>query len=148
MLVHGKDEKVGLIAYLWKESKITEAWRFPKLTRRADSSPLIHDGHAYLIGAGMRACLDLETGKLIKKEMAKHDISSPVLVGGKILAYEINGSFLQLIETNPGKFGEISKAKIGALKCTSPSPVGSKLLIRKSDRIACYELAKKPPAQP
>ena len=96
----------------------------------------------------MRACLDLETGKLIKKEMAKHDISSPVLVGGKILAYEINGSFLQLIETNPGKFGEISKTKIGALRCTSPSPVGSKLLIRKSDRIACYELGVNQPAKP
>jgi outer membrane protein assembly factor BamB len=148
MLVHGKDEKVGLIAYRWKEAKVTEAWRFPKLTRRSDSSPLIHDGHAYLIGAGMRACLGLESGKLIRKEMAKHDISSPVLVGDKILAYEINGSFLKLIETNPEKFGEISKTKIGALKCTSPSPVGSKLLIRKSDRIACYELSVNQPAKP
>ena len=148
MLVHGKDEKTGLIAYHWKDSSFTEAWRFPKLTRRADSSPLIHNGHAYLIGAGMRACLDLETGKLIKKEMAKHDISSPVLIGGKILAYEINGSFLQLIETKPNEFGVITKAKIGALRCTSPSLAGSKLLIRKSDRIACYELSVGQPAKP
>ena len=148
MLVHGKDEKTGLIAYHWKNSSFTEAWRFPKLTRRADSSPLIHNGHAYLIGAGMRACLELESGKLIRKEMAKHDISSPVLVDGKILAYEINGSFLKLIDTDPERFGEISKVKIGALKCTSPSPVGSKLLVRKSDRIACYELSVGQPVKP
>jgi outer membrane protein assembly factor BamB len=148
MLVHGRDEKAGLIAYRWKDSSVVEAWRFPKLTRRSDSSPLIHDGHAYLIGAGMRACLELESGKLIRKEMAKHDISSPILAGGKILAYEINGSFLQLIETKPEKFGSISKAKIGALRCTSPSLSGSKILIRKSDRIACYELANTSASQP
>ena len=141
MLVHGKDEKAGLIAYRWKNSSVVEAWRYPKLTRRSDSSPLIHDDHAYLIGAGMRACLELESGKLIRKEMGKHDISSPILAGGKILAYEINGSFLQLIETKPEQFGTISKAKIGALRCTSPSLSGSKILIRKADRIACYELS-------
>ena len=73
--------------------------------------------------------------------MGKHDISSPILAGGKILAYEINGSFLQLIETKPEQFGTISKAKIGALRCTSPSLSGSKILIRKADRIACYELS-------
>lgn len=148
MLVHGKDEKVGLVAYRWADSAVTEAWRFPKLTRRADSSPLIHDGFAYLIGAGMRACLDLESGKMIKKEMAKHDISSPILAGGKILAYEINGSFLKLIETNPEKFGEMNRFKIGALRCTSPSLVGTKLLIRKTDRIVCYDLSKSSKSQP
>ena len=148
MLVHGKDEKAGLIAYRWKDSSVMEAWRFPKLTRRSDSSPLIHNGHAYLIGAGMRACFELESGKVIRKEMAKHDISSPILAGGKILAYEINGNFLQLIETKPEKFGAITKAKIGALRCTSPSLSGSKILIRKSDRIACYELAKPSASQP
>ena len=83
-----------------------------------------------------------------EEEMAKHDISSPVLIGGKILAYEINGSFLQLIETKPNAFGVITKAKIGALRCTSPSLAGSKLLIRKSDRIACYELSVGQPAKP
>jgi outer membrane protein assembly factor BamB len=148
MLVHGKDEKAGLIAYNWKDSSVVEAWRFPKLTRRSDSSPLIHNGYAYLIGAGMRACLELRSGKVIRKEMAKHDISSPILAGGKILAYEINGSFLQLIETKPEKFGSISKAKIGALRCTSPSLSGSKILVRKSDRIACYELGGGTPTQP
>ena len=145
MLVHGKDEKAGLIAYRWKDSAVTEAWRFPKLTRRSDSSPLIHEGHAYLIGAGMRACLELETGKVIRKEMAKHDISSPVMIGEKILAYEISGNFLEIIETDPEKFGEVAKFKIGALRCTSPSPVGSRLLIRKVDRIVCYGLAREKP---
>ena len=84
----------------------------------------------------------LKTGKLIRKEMAKHDISSPVLVGrqdsGLRNQWKLSYNSSKPI---PEKFGEISKTKIGALKCTSPSPVGSKLLIRKSDRIACYELS-------
>ena len=33
--------------------------------------------------------------KIIRKVMAKHDISSPIMVDGKILAYEINGSQLK-----------------------------------------------------
>ena len=77
--------------------------------------------------------------------MAKHDISSPVMIGEKILAYEISGNFLEIIETDPEKFGEVAKFKIGALRCTSPSPVGSRLLIRKVDRIVCYGLARDKP---
>ena len=30
-------------------------------------SPIIYNKHAYLIGAGMRACFDLATGRLIRK---------------------------------------------------------------------------------
>ena len=140
---------------LWKKDfGILDAafFRVPRAQWGFASSPVIHEGVVLVQCDVMKnsflAALDLETGKLIKKEMAKHDISSPVLVDGKILAYEINGSFLKLIETDPERFGEISKVKIGALKCTSPSPVGSKLLIRKSDRIACYELSVGQPAKP
>ena len=93
LLVHAKDEACGLIAYKVSENRISESWRYPKLTRRSDASPIIFNDHAYLIGSGMRACFDVKTGKLIRKEPAKHDISSPVMSGSFILAYEINGSF-------------------------------------------------------
>jgi hypothetical protein len=140
MLVHGNQEKVGLIAYQFANEKINELWRIPKLTRRSDSSPLIKDGYAYLIGSGMRMCVNLHTGNVIRKVPAKHDISSPILADGKILAYEINGSFLKMIDSNPNNFEEIQKAKINALKCTSPSLAGTKLLIRKEQKIICLEL--------
>lgn len=140
MLVHGNQEKVGLIAYQFANEKINELWRITKLTRRSDSSPLIKDGYAYLIGSGMRMCVNLHTGKVIRKVPAKHDISSPILADGKILAYEINGSFLKMIDSNPNNFEEIQKAKINALKCTSPSLAGTKLLIRKEQKIICLEL--------
>ena len=142
LLVHAKDELAGLIAYQYREGKIEEAWRMPKLTRRTDSSPIIHDGHAYLIGAGMRLCVEMKTGKIIRKVMAKHDISSPIMADGKILAYEINGSQLKMIEASPGSFEEIQKTKINALKCTSPALAGTKLLIRKESGVSCYELGK------
>jgi hypothetical protein len=124
------------------EDKIEEAWRIPKLTRRTDSSPIIHDGHAYLIGAGMRMCVEMKSGNVIRKIMAKHDISSPILADGKILAYEINGSQLKMIEANPDNFEEIQKTKINALKCTSPAMSGTKLLIRKEKGVGCYELGE------
>ena len=142
LLVHAKDEHAGLIAYQFKDGKIEENWRIPKLTRRTDSSPIIHQGHAYLIGAGMRLCVEMDSGKIIRKVMAKHDISSPIMVDGKILAYEINGSQLKMIEASPGNFEEIQKTKINALKCTSPALTGTKLLIRKEKGISCYELGE------
>lgn len=143
LLVHGRTEDVGLVLYKSTDQSIIEKWRVPKLTRRTDSSPLLFNNHAYLIGSGMRMCINLENGKVFRKIMAKHDISSPVLTDGKILAYEINGSFLKMIDSNPNSFEEIQKAKINALRCTSPCLVGTKLLVRKEKKIACYELAEK-----
>lgn len=142
MLVHGKKEEVGLIAYQFAEGKISELWRIPKLTRRTDSSPIIYNGYAYLIGAGMRLCVNVESGEVIRKVIAKHDISSPILADGKILAYEIKGNFLKIIDSNPKNFEEIQKIKVNALQCTSPSLAGTKLLIRQKNRIVCFELGE------
>ena len=140
LIVHGKPEEVGVIAYQAGQDKITEIWRFPKLTRRADSSPLVYDGKVFLMGAGMRLCLDLESGELLRKFPAKHDISSPVLLNGQILTYEINGSFLQLLDAEPDRLNDGQKFKIGALKCTSPSLLGSNLIIRHANGLSCFDL--------
>ena len=145
LVVHGKKEDVGLICFKAEPQGIYEKWRFPKLTRRTDSSPIIFDQKAILFGAGMRLCIDLPSGKVLRKLSAKHDISSPVLAGGKILAYEINGSFLSFVEATPEKLNEEQKFKLNALKCTSPALVGTKLLVRNQNGISCYELGKNVP---
>lgn len=142
LLVHGKNEEVGLICFEAESNGISEKWRFPKLTRRTDSSPLIFDQKAILFGAGMRLCVDLETGKVLRKVSAKHDISSPILAGGKVLAYEINGSFLISVDAVPEKFSEEQKFKLNALNCTSPALVGTKLLVRNAEGITCFEMGK------
>ena len=139
LLVHSKEKDVGLIAYNTNAGNVEEAWRFPKLTRRSDSSPLILGKYAYLVGAGMRSCFQLATGELIRKEPSKHDISSPVVSGTKIMAFEINGNFLSVIDSNPNNFQKIEGYKINALRCTSPALIGNKIIIRKEDRVACYE---------
>ena len=145
LLVHGKSENVGLICFEAKNFGISEKWRHPKLTRRTDSSPLIFNNKAILFGAGMRLCIDIKTGVMLRKVPAKHDISSPILAAGNVLAYEINGSFLISVPAHPEKFSEEKKFKINALKCTSPSIVGTKLLVRKANSIACYEIGKQKP---
>jgi hypothetical protein len=93
----------------------------------------------------MRLCIDLPSGKVLRKVSAKHDISSPILAGGKILAYEINGSFLSFVEAKPEKLNDEQKFKLNALKCTSPALVGTKLLVRNQNGISCYELGKNVP---
>jgi hypothetical protein len=85
-------------------------------------------------------CVNLHSGEIIRKVSARHDISSPILADSKILAYEINGSFLKMIDCDPNNFEEIQKSKVNALKCTSPSLAGTKLLIRKEKKIICLEL--------
>ena len=100
LVAHGKTEDVGLICYEAKADGIYEKWRFPKLTRRTDSSPLIYGEKAILFGAGMRLCIDLKSGEVLRKVPAKHDISSPILAGGKVLSYEINGSFLISVDAS------------------------------------------------
>jgi hypothetical protein len=87
-------------------------------------------------------CVNLKTGEVLRKVNAKHDISSPVFIDGKILAYEINGSFLTVIDSNPKNFEGLVKIKVSALKCTSPSLSGTKLLIRRENKIVCYELGE------
>ena len=140
LVVHGKQEETGLIAFQSKPNGIFEKWRYPKLTRRTDSSPLVFKNNVFLIGAGMRLCIDLETGDVLRKIPAKHDISSPIMIGRHILCYEINGSFLQLLEADPEKLGDGQKFKINALKCTTPSLIGSQLLIRQENGIAAFNL--------
>ena len=142
LIVHAKDENAGIVCYRRAEKGVEQVWKFPKLTRRTDSSPIITDKYVFLFGAEMRLCLDLSTGKVLAKEVAKHDISSPIMADGKIFAYEIKGSFLDMVNANPDDFTEIGKTKVRALRCSSPAIVGSKLLVRMENRIACYELGE------
>ena len=142
LVTHAKDEKVGIAAYRRTKDGVEPVWSHPKITRRTDSSPIVYEGRVYLFGAGMRLCLDLKTGKQLAKVPAKHDISSPILADGKIFTFSINASFLDMVRADPNEFIELGHAKVRALRCSSPSIVGNKLLVRLPDRIACYDLGK------
>ncbi len=142
LVVHAKDETLGLAAYRWTGEEIELVWKAPKLTRRSDSSPLVKDGQVYLFGADMRACHDLKTGLKRWKEVGKHDISSPVLADGRIFAYEIKASFLHMVKADPSQVLSLGRAKLQALRCSSPVIAGNKLIVRMADRVACYDLGK------
>ena len=142
LVAHAKDENAGIVCYRWTDKGVEELWKYPKVTRRSDSSPIVEGGHVFLFGAEMRLCLDLKTGKTLQKEVGKHDISSPVFADGKIFAYEIKGSFLDMVKADPNDFTELGKTKVQALRCSSPAIAGNKLLVRMADRIACYDLGQ------
>ncbi len=140
LVVHGKPKEVGIIAYQMKKNSIVEIWRFPKHTRRCDSSPIIYDGKVFLIGSGMRLCIDLFTGETLRKIPSKHDISSPVLVKDTILAFETSGSFLRAFDASAENLHLGEKFKVNALKCASPTPVGSQLLIRRAEHLISLDI--------
>tara|TARA_B110000196_G_scaffold303690_1_gene299750 strand:- start:3 stop:803 length:801 start_codon:yes stop_codon:yes gene_type:complete len=142
LVAHAKDENAGIVCYRWTDKGIEEFWKYPKVTRRSDSSPIVEGNYVFLFGAEMRLCLDLKTGKVLHKEAGKHDISSPLFADGKIFAYEIKGSFLNMVKADPNDFTELGKTKVQALRCSSPAIAGNKLLVRMVDRIACYDLGK------
>jgi outer membrane protein assembly factor BamB len=140
LVVHAKEETLGLAVYRWNGTGVELAWKAPKLTRRSDSSPLVKDGQVYLFGADMRACHDLKTGETKWKEVGKHDISSPVLADGRIFAYEIKASFIHMVKADPSHPVSLGRAKLQALRCSSPIIAGDKLIVRTSDRLVCYDL--------
>ena len=103
---------------------------------------MVKDGQVYLFGADMRACHDLETGQKRWKEVGKHDISSPVLADGRIFAYEIKASFLHMVKADPAQARSLGRAKVQALRCSSPIIAGDRLIVRMADRLACYDLGQ------
>ena len=62
------------------------------------------------------------------------------MLDGQILTYEINGSFLQLLDAEPDRLNDSQKFKINALKCTSPILLGSNLIIRQAKGLSCFDL--------
>ena len=54
------------------------------------------------------------------------------------MSYEINGSFLIAVDAQPEKLSDEQKFKLNALKVHFAALVGTKLLVRKTNGIACF----------
>ncbi|MEM0896777.1 MAG: PQQ-binding-like beta-propeller repeat protein [Verrucomicrobiota bacterium] len=144
LAVYGKGAKNKpheLMLFMLKpDSEPSLLWKFDNLTRRASSSPIIENGRVHLIGGELHFCADLEAGDPVWKESRSSNISSPILADGKIYGFEKNASDLVVIDANADQHTELARAKVSALKCTSPAFAGGKLFVRTDDRIACYDL--------
>ncbi len=106
------------------------------------ASQIMHNGHVFAYAGGALRCLDL-TGKELWAQAVGGEISSPVLVDGKLIAVCGDGKLVMTDATTakPAKFNE---ARIPVLGCSSPAVADGKLFLRLKTAVACYDLTKGP----
>jgi len=141
LVVFGKDK--GLRAYRLgakAEDEPQLLWEKNWITRRYQSSPLIHQGHVYLLGSGRHLCVDLATGEERWSAARESSITSPILADGKLIVVENNGSDLVLIEADPAAYKPLSSHKPRALWCPTPALSQGHLILRTKEHLVCFDL--------
>jgi outer membrane protein assembly factor BamB len=145
LVIFSGTENVGLRCYLaQKDAPPKVAWSQWWMSRRYSGSPIIHEGHVYLMCGGKHQCVALADGTVKWQEDVESTITSPMLVDGKLLVIEQNGMFLRLIKADPSSYQLLGRAKIEALWCPTPAPSDGRLIVRRKNNIACFDLRAKP----
>lgn len=139
MVVHSEDKERHLVGYAITTDGARELWHHDGDGRGA-ASPILRDDLVFLLGSDTFACYDLESGKERWQKKGRVEISSPVLVDGKLLSVTNNGRFLVLLEASSTGYEELARARMRAARCPSPAVSGGKLFLRMRDRVACFDL--------
>ena len=148
MVVYSGTKDVGLRAYKHQPGAAPKAaWSHFWVTLRYSGSPIIHEGHVYLLCGGQHQCFALETGELKWKQEANSTITSPLLADGKILVLENNGSHFSMIKAEPGSYTSMAKVKAGAMGCTSPALSNGRLVLRAKEKLLCFDLRAGAPVE-
>jgi outer membrane protein assembly factor BamB len=141
LVIYSGTKDVGLRAYKAGADGAPKAvWSNFWLTRRYTGSPIIHEGLVYAMCGEKHLCLELESGKLRWEEKVNSTISSPLLVDGKILIQENNGSHIRLVKADPAAYQMLGRAKADAMSCASPAVSNGRLLVRQKEKIVCFDL--------
>jgi len=142
MVLFTNNRKLGIIAYKLSPEKPVKVWNIPFTDRGA--SPVIHEGHVYIIGGRGNAharCIELATGKeMWDEKLPNTEIASPVVVDGKILI--VVGSSLYMIKADAQKYTLLGRFNPRIVTCTSPALVDGKVFLRLKDGVACYDLRR------
>ncbi|MFV1994976.1 MAG: PQQ-binding-like beta-propeller repeat protein, partial [Verrucomicrobiales bacterium] len=119
---------------------LEKLWTHNWDSRRKHSSPLIYEGHVYLVGGDRLMCVELVSGEIRWSEDRKLSISSPSIADGKIYFLESNGNFLTMLEASPEELVELGRARVRGLACPSPTISKGKIFVRKADKLASFDL--------
>jgi outer membrane protein assembly factor BamB len=142
LAVQTNNAKVGILAGRLAPTGFTPSWNIPYDPLRSQSSPIILDGHVYLMDDNVHWCLDLATGReLWKEKVASSSITSPVLADGKIFLLINGGARVAMLKPSPEKRIQLGKANVRALGVPSPAVADGKLVLRGRKGILCYNLA-------
>ncbi len=140
LVVISKSKGRNLNAYKLSESGANLMWSKDFLTRRYSASPIIYEGNVFHLGSDRHMCLALETGEVKWERQTSSNISSPILADGKLFVYENNAGYLSMIKATGDDYQPLGRAKVGALRCTSPAIAGSRMYFRTDTSISAIDL--------
>ena len=147
LAVQSNSPKVGILAGKLSATGFTKLWNMPYDPLRSQSSPLILDGHVYVMDDNIHYCFDLMTGKKLWEEnVPSSTVSSPAFVDGKIFLTTSGGSKVLMLQPSAEKRIELGKATIRAMWVPSPTIADGKLVVRGRKNITCYSLTAVAPA--
>lgn len=142
LVVQTSNAKTGILAGKLTATGFAPAWNLPYDPLRSQSSPLILDGHVYLMDDNTHWCFELTTGRqLWKEKVLSSSISSPVFADGKAYLLVYGGSKLMMLKPAPEQRIQLGLTSVRALGVPSPAIAEGKLLVRGRKGIACYNLA-------
>jgi outer membrane protein assembly factor BamB len=147
LAVQTSNAKVGIMAGKLTATNFVQSWNLPYDPLRSQSSPLIVDGHLYLMDDNFHWCLELATGKqLWKEKVPSSTITSPVLADGKAYLLVNGGAKIMMMKLAPEKRIELGLANVrGALGVPSPAIADGKLILRGRKGISCFRLTANVP---
>ncbi|MEO0447045.1 MAG: PQQ-binding-like beta-propeller repeat protein [Verrucomicrobiota bacterium] len=138
-----KSEDHSLSGFRLSPEGARRIWEYGFLSRRYGSSPLIHEGHLYHLGSARQLCLDLSSGEVKWEVDRVSNLSSPILVGDRILSFENNGGYVSVIRATPEGHEIEGRTRIGALGSSSASMDESLYVVRQKDRVVCFDWSQR-----
>jgi outer membrane protein assembly factor BamB len=130
-------------SYLYEITKSGDSYQVKELWKGPSngymSSPIIHNGHAYLHLQNQRfTCLDLATGKETWRTKAYGKYWSMIAAGDKILALDERGE-LFLIKANPEKFELLGQKKVSEESAWAHLGIqGQELYVRELNALSVF----------
>jgi outer membrane protein assembly factor BamB len=140
LAVQSRNATIGLAVFKLRPDGVTKLWNIPMDAVRTQSSPIIHDGHVFLMDDGQHLAVGLESGSVAWKQSVPSNISSPVIADGKIWVLMNSGNNLQVLKATGAERVELGKANVRVLWCPSPTIADGRLLLRSANSVRCYDL--------
>jgi len=144
LVIMSEISDIGLRCYRYQPGAAPKvAWTHWWLASRHSATPIVTDSLVYLAEGGKNLCVNLADGAVRWDESVESTISSPLLVDRKLLCLENSGLYLRLIKATPEKYELLGRTRVDASWCPTPAPWEGRLIVRRKDRLTCYDLRAK-----
>ena len=95
------------------------------------------------MGGGRHLCASLKDGGTRWSEQVNCELSSPILAGNRLLVLERNGGYLAMVRADSTSYQPLGKARVQAMRASSPALADGRIYVRNKDKVICYDLRAK-----